>query len=443
MFEQLQDRFSTLLRTVRGLGKITEKNVATTGREIRRILLEADVNYRVARDFVDAVVKRAEGSLVLKSVAPGQQFVKIIHEELTRLLGEVLEPIRFADSPPTIVLMAGLHGSGKTTTAAKLAYHFKNEVKKPYLVAGDVYRPAAVEQLRILGEQINVPVWWEDYRDPVKICLNGIENGRSEGCDVIILDTAGRLHVDSEMMGEIVEIAQLTKPHEILFVADGMTGQDAVNSSETFSAALDITGTILTKMDGDARGGAAVSIRAITGKPIKFIGTHEKLDGLQRFYPERMASRILGMGDVLTLVEKAEKVVDSQKAEEMAEKLRKQQFTLEDLQLQLRQMREIGSLEELAGMLPGVGKMATTMMFDDRQLIWTDAIIDSMTPEERQNPSMIDGSRRRRIALGSGRSVQEVNRLLKEFGQLQKMMKGLTKARMNKKIMGQFFGALR
>lgn len=443
MFEQLQDRFSTLLRTVRGLGKITERNVATTGREIRRILLEADVNYRVARDFVDAVVKRAEGSLVLKSVAPGQQFVKIIHEELTRLLGEVLEPIRFADSPPTIVLMAGLHGSGKTTTAAKLAYHFKNEVKKPYLVAGDVYRPAAVEQLRILGEQINVPVWWEDYRDPVKICLNGIENGRSEGCDVIILDTAGRLHVDSEMMGEIVEIAQLTKPHEILFVADGMTGQDAVNSSETFSAALDITGTILTKMDGDARGGAAVSIRAITGKPIKFIGTHEKLDGLQRFYPERMASRILGMGDVLTLVEKAEKVVDSQKAEEMAEKLRKQQFTLEDLQLQLRQMREIGSLEELAGMLPGVGKMATTMMFDDRQLIWTDAIIDSMTPEERQNPSMIDGSRRRRIALGSGRSVQEVNRLLKEFGQLQKMMKGLTKARMNKKIMGQFFGALR
>ena len=441
MFEQLQEKFGLILRNVRGLGKITEKNISEISRQIRRALLEADVNLQVAKDFVASIEKKAQGSSVLKSVTPGQQFAKIIHDELTSLLGREQAPLTFAKKPPTVILLAGLQGSGKTTTASKLAYLLKKDGKKPYLVAADVYRPAAVEQLQILGKQIDVPVWTEE-RDPVDICVNGIDDAKRQKHDVVILDTAGRLHVDSEMMEEIVDIAEESKPTEILFVADGMTGQDAVNSANAFSDALEITGTVLTKLDGDARGGAAVSIAAITGKPIKFVGVSEKMDGLESFHPDRMAGRILGMGDVISLVEKAQDVVDRDEAEKNAEKLQKMQFTLEDFQEQLKQMQNMGSMEQIMGMIPGMGKMTKNMVLDERQLLWTDAIINSMTKEERQNPMIINGSRRKRIARGSGRSIQEVNTLLKQFGQMQKMMKNLSRSKVNRKMMGQLNGLM-
>ena len=441
MFEQLQEKFGLILRSLRGRGKITEKNISETSRQIRRALLEADVNLNVAKDFVARIEKKAQGSTVLKSVTPGQQFAKIMHDELTSLLGKEQAPLIFAKKPPTVILLAGLQGSGKTTTAVKLANLLKKDGKKPFLVAADVYRPAAVEQLQILGKQIDVPVWTEE-RDPVDICVNGIDDAKRQKHDVVILDTAGRLHVDSEMMEEIMDIAEATTPTEILFVADGMTGQDAVNSAMAFSDALEITGTVLTKLDGDARGGAAVSISAITGKPIKFVGVSEKMDGLDPFYPDRMAGRILGMGDVISFVEKAQDVVDQDEAEKTAEKLKKMQFTLEDFQEQLRQMQNMGSMEQLMGMIPGMGKMTKNLVLDERQLVWTDAIINSMTKEERHNPSILDGSRRKRIARGSGRSIQEVNTLLKQFGQMQKMMKNLSRSKVNRKMMGQLDGLL-
>ena len=441
MFEQLQEKFGLILRSLRGRGKITEKNISETSRQIRRALLEADVNLNVAKDFVARIEKKAQGSTVLKSVTPGQQFAKIMHDELTSILGKEQAPLAFAKKPPTVILLAGLQGSGKTTTAVKLANLLKKDGKKPFLVAADVYRPAAVEQLQILGKQIDVPVWTEE-RDPVDICVNGIDDAKRQKHDVVILDTAGRLHVDSEMMEEIMDIAEATTPTEILFVADGMTGQDAVNSAMAFSDALEITGTVLTKLDGDARGGAAVSISAITGKPIKFVGVSEKMDGLDPFYPDRMAGRILGMGDVISFVEKAQDVVDQDKAEKTAEKLKKMQFTLEDFQEQLRQMQNMGSMEQLMSMIPGMGKMTKNLVLDERQLVWTDAIINSMTKEERHNPSILDGSRRKRIAQGSGRSIQEVNTLLKQFGQMQKMMKNLSRSKVNRKMMGQLDGIL-
>jgi signal recognition particle subunit SRP54 len=441
MFEQLQEKFGLILRSLRGRGKITEKNISETSRQIRRALLEADVNLNVAKDFVARIEKKAQGSTVLKSVTPGQQFAKIMHDELTSILGKEQAPLAFAKKPPTVILLAGLQGSGKTTTAVKLANLLKKDGKKPFLVAADVYRPAAVEQLQILGKQIDVPVWTEE-RDPVDICVNGIDDAKRQKHDVVILDTAGRLHVDSEMMEEIMDIAEATTPTEILFVADGMTGQDAVNSAMAFSDALEITGTVLTKLDGDARGGAAVSISAITGKPIKFVGVSEKMDGLDPFHPDRMAGRILGMGDVISFVEKAQDVVDQDEAEKTAEKLKKMQFTLEDFQEQLRQMQNMGSMEQLMGMIPGMGKMTKNLVLDERQLVWTDAIINSMTKEERHNPSILDGSRRKRIARGSGRSIQEVNTLLKQFGQMQKMMKNLSRSKVNRKMMGQLDGIL-
>lgn len=441
MFEQLQEKFGLILRSLRGRGKITEKNISETSRQIRRALLEADVNLNVAKDFVARIEKKAQGSTVLKSVTPGQQFAKIMHDELTSILGKEQAPLIFAKKPPTVILLAGLQGSGKTTTAVKLANLLKKDGKKPFLVAADVYRPAAVEQLQILGKQIDVPVWTEE-RDPVDICVNGIDDAKRQKHDVVILDTAGRLHVDSEMMEEIMDIAEATTPTEILFVADGMTGQDAVNSAMAFSDALEITGTVLTKLDGDARGGAAVSISAITGKPIKFVGVSEKMDGLDPFHPDRMAGRILGMGDVISFVEKAQDVVDQDEAEKTAEKLKKMQFTLEDFQEQLRQMQNMGSMEQLMSMIPGMGKMTKNLVLDERQLVWTDAIINSMTKEERHNPSILDGSRRKRIARGSGRSIQEVNTLLKQFGQMQKMMKNLSRSKVNRKMMGQLDGLL-
>tara|TARA_B100000315_G_C14556281_1_gene578304 strand:+ start:122 stop:1438 length:1317 start_codon:yes stop_codon:yes gene_type:complete len=437
MFEQIEKSFGKILRQLKGYGKLTDRNISETSREIRKALLEADVNYKVVKEFVAKVTESAKGKAVLNSVSPGQQFVKIIHEELTILLGEKSAPLTFSDKPPTVILMAGLQGSGKTTTAAKLANLLKKQGKRSLLVAADVYRPAAVDQLVILGKQIDIPVWQMEYDDPIKICVKGIEEAKSEKLDVVILDTAGRLHVDSEMMEEIVQIAENTNPHEILYVADGMTGQDAVNSSDMFNSALGITGTILTKMDGDARGGAALSITTTIGKPIKFVGVGEKLNALEPFHPDRMAGRILGMGDVVSLVEKAEGEFDKEKAEKDLEKIRTNQFTLEDFREQFGQMQKLGSMDEILSLIPGINKKNIVM--DEKQIVWTNAIIDSMTPAERRNPVVINGSRKKRISMGSGRSVQEINSLLKQFEAMKKMMKTLT----NKNpLMKQFKGMI-
>jgi len=440
MFEQITDRFDTIFRRLRGLGKITDSNIQETSREIRRVLLEADVNLQVARDFIAHVQVKAEGTKVLKSIKPGEQFIKIIYEELVHVLGDETAEIDLKGKP-SVLLMAGLQGSGKTTTCAKLANMFTKQNKKVLLAAADVYRPAAIEQLQSLGQQIDVPVYDEGVGDPVAICVNAVAKAKSEKVDVIILDTAGRLHIDGEMMNEIQRISDEVKPNEILFVADSMTGQDAVTSAKAFSEALPLTGTILTKLDGDARGGAAVSIRQVTGMPIKFAGVSEKIDGLEPFNPKQMADRILGFGDVISLVEKAELVTDEIEVAKLEKKMRGNEFNLEDFQQQLMQLKKMGSLQQLVGMMPGMNrKMLKGMDMDDRQLLWTEAIISSMTPEERKKPSLIDGSRRKRIALGSGRSLQEVNQLLKQFVQMKKMMKQFGKMKPGKMPMGNFMG---
>ena len=424
MFDQITERFDTVLRNLRGLGKITDKNIQETAREIRRILLEADVNFQVTRDFVKRVQERSAGTKVLKSVKPGEQFIKIIHDELVTLLGNEPVPLEFAKKGQTVILMAGLQGSGKTTTCVKLANRFKDQGKSALLVAADVYRPAAIKQLQVLADEIAVPVFEMGQDDPVKICSAAVEEAALSNLDCVILDTAGRLHVDGEMMVEIQQIAEAVKPTETLFVADGMTGQDAVHSAQAFNEALEITGTILTKLDGDARGGAAVSISAVTKKPVKFIGISEKTDGLEVFDPQRMADRILGLGDVVTLVEKAQKVVAESETVKIQEKLLENRFTLEDFNTQIKQLHKMGNLNQIMGMIPGVPrKMLQGMDLDDRQLSWTEAMINSMTLQERNNPQLINGRRRRRIAAGSGRSVQEVNQLLKQFTEMQNMMK--------------------
>ena len=424
MFDQITERFDTVLRNLRGLGKITDKNIQETAREIRRILLEADVNFQVTRDFVKRVQERSAGTKVLKSVKPGEQFIKIIHDELVTLLGNEPVPLEFAKKGQTVILMAGLQGSGKTATCVKLANRFKDQGKSALLVAADVYRPAAIKQLQVLADEIAVPVFEMGQDDPVKICSAAVEEAALSKLDCVILDTAGRLHVDGEMMVEIQQIAEAVKPTETLFVADGMTGQDAVHSAQAFNEALEITGTILTKLDGDARGGAAMSITAITKKPVKFIGISEKTDGLEVFDPQRMADRILGLGDVVTLVEKAQKVVAESETVKIQEKLLENRFTLEDFNTQIKQLHKMGNLNQIMGMIPGVPrKMLQGMDLDDRQLSWTEAMINSMTLQERNNSQLINGRRRRRIAAGSGRSVQEVNQLLKQFTEMQKMMK--------------------
>lgn len=424
MFDQITERFDTVLRNLRGLGKITDKNIQETAREIRRILLEADVNFQVTRDFVKRVQERSAGTKVLKSVKPGEQFIKIIHDELVTLLGNEPVPLEFAKKGQTVILMAGLQGSGKTATCVKLANRFKDQGKSALLVAADVYRPAAIKQLQVLADEIAVPVFEMGQDDPVKICSAAVEEAALSKLDCVILDTAGRLHVDGEMMVEIQQIAEAVKPTETLFVADGMTGQDAVHSAQAFNEALEITGTILTKLDGDARGGAAMSITAVTKKPVKFIGISEKTDGLEVFDPQRMADRILGLGDVVTLVEKAQKVVAESETVKIQEKLLENRFTLEDFNTQIKQLHKMGNLNQIMGMIPGVPrKMLQGMDLDDRQLSWTEAMINSMTLQERNNPQLINGRRRRRIAAGSGRSVQEVNQLLKQFTEMQKMMK--------------------
>lgn len=424
MFDQITERFDTVLRNLRGLGKITDKNIQETAREIRRILLEADVNFQVTRDFVKRVQERSAGTKVLKSVKPGEQFIKIIHDELATLLGNEPVPLEFAKKGQTVILMAGLQGSGKTATCVKLANRFKDQGKSALLVAADVYRPAAIKQLQVLADEIAVPVFEMGQDDPVKICSAAVEEAALSKLDCVILDTAGRLHVDGEMMVEIQQIAEAVKPTETLFVADGMTGQDAVHSAQAFNEALEITGTILTKLDGDARGGAAMSITAVTKKPVKFIGISEKTDGLEVFDPQRMADRILGLGDVVTLVEKAQKVVAESETAKIQEKLLENRFTLEDFNTQIKQLHKMGNLNQIMGMIPGVPrKTLQGMDLDDRQLSWTEAMINSMTLQERNNPQLINGRRRRRIAAGSGRSVQEVNQLLKQFTEMQKMMK--------------------
>jgi signal recognition particle subunit SRP54 len=439
MFDQITERFDTLLRNLRGIGKITDKNIQETARQIRRVLLEADVNFQVTRDFVKRVQDRSSGTKVLKSVKPGEQFIKIIHDELVTLLGDEPVSLEFAKKGQTVILMAGLQGSGKTATCVKLANRLNDQGKSVLLVAADVYRPAAIKQLQVLAEDIDVPVFEMGQDDPVKICTAAIEEAVLSKIDCVILDTAGRLHVDGEMMVEIQQIAEAVKPTETLFVADGMTGQDAVHSAQAFNEALEITGTILTKLDGDARGGAAISITTVIKKPVKFIGTSEKTDGLEVFDPQRMADRILGLGDVVTLVEKAQKVVAESEAAKMQEKLIENQFTLEDFNTQIKQLQKMGNLNQIMGMIPGIPrKMMKGIDLDGQQLSWTKAMINSMTPQERNNPQVINGQRRRRIAAGSGRSVQEVNQLLKQFTEMQKMMKKFGKMKSRGMRLGSF-----
>ncbi len=435
MFGHITERFESILRNVRGLGKITDKNINDTVREVRRALIDADVNFNVAKSFVNTVHDKAQGTKVLKSVKPGQQFVKIIRDELVNLLGTDSKGLVLKNNP-AVILLAGLQGSGKTTTAGKLAYRLRKSGKSVLMVAADVYRPAAVQQLITVGKQADVTVYEEGIGEPLAICKRGIEEARSLKNDVVILDTAGRLHVDGEMMTEIQQIADMADPDEIIFVADGMTGQDAVNSAQAFHEALPLSGVILTKMDGDSRGGAAVSIREVTGKPIKFIGTSEKLDGLDVFDPKRIADRILGFGDVVSIVEKAQDVFDEDQAKDFQTKLVKNTFDLDDFKMQLQQMKKMGSMSQIIGMMPGMNSKALKQLnMDDRQVGWTEAIINSMTPGERQQPEIINGSRRLRISKGSGRSVQEINALLNQFSQMKKMMKKMGKMK-NMKLPG-------
>ncbi|MBW2647512.1 MAG: signal recognition particle protein [Deltaproteobacteria bacterium] len=430
MFDSLTDKLNLVFKKLKGHGKLSEENIQVGLKEVKMALLEADVHYKVVKDFINAVKDRAIGQEVLASLTPGQQMIKIVNEELTRVMGETFTGLRFPGDKPAVIMLVGLQGSGKTTTAGKLAKLLSKDQRQPYLVPVDIYRPAAIEQLQTLGAQLGVRVFASTPEmDPVEICRNGVTEAVRNGCNTIILDTAGRLHIDQTMMGELIRIREAVKPAEILLVADAMTGQDAITVAKSFNEALNIDGIILTKMDGDARGGAAISMRTITEKPIKFIGVGEKLDALEVFHPDRMASRILGMGDVLTFIEKAQTSIDEKKARLLEKKLRKNQFTLEDFRDQMVQIRKMGSMEQILGMIPGMGKMKQLkgLKVDDRELVKTEAIINSMTPKERQYYTIINGSRRKRIARGSGTSVQNVNRLLKNYTQALKMIKKLNK----------------
>jgi signal recognition particle subunit SRP54 len=428
MFEALTQRLEGIFDRLRGAGRLTEENIQEALREVRIALLEADVNFKVVRGFVERVRERAIGEDVLRSLTPGQQVVKVVHGELVTLLGDTVHRLAMAPRPPTVVMLIGLQGSGKTTTVAKLGRHFQREGFRPLLVAADVYRPAAIDQLRVLGSELGLPVHGAEGRSPVQIAREALDVAAADGLNPMILDTAGRLHIDAAMVEELKVLRRDVKPHHVLLVVDAMTGQDAVTMAERFNGEVGYDGVILTKLDGDARGGAALSIRAVTGKPIVFTGVGERTDALEPFHPDRMASRILGMGDVLTLVERAQAGVDAAKAEELAQKLREDSFTLEDFRDQLRQVRNMGPLDQILDMVPffkGAKPQAGELDAESRQLRRFEAIIDSMTPEERQKPAVINGDRRQRIARGSGTSVQDVNRLLKQHAQLRKMMKGL------------------
>ncbi len=437
-FEGLSERLEAAFKRLKSKGSLTEADVKDAMREVRLALLEADVNYKVARDFTKTVTERAIGAKVMESLTPSQMVIKIVNEELTNLMGGTKARLNTANHPPTIVMMCGLQGSGKTTHSAKLALMLKNQGHRPLLVACDVYRPAAIKQLQVVGEKAGVPVYEMGQINPVEIAKNAVSLAKDHGYDYVFLDTAGRLHVDEELMNELKNIKSEVHPHEILLVVDSMTGQDAVNVATSFNDALGIDGLILTKLDGDTRGGAALSARAVTGKPIKFVGTGEKLGDLDVFHPDRMASRILGMGDMLSLIEKAEQELDEKKARELEQKLRKNKFDLNDLLDQLQQMRKMGSVKDLLKMIPGIGRKIDDVEVDERQFDRMQAIILSMTPAERTKPDIINPSRKRRIAAGSGMQVEDVNRLLAQYRQMQKMFKqfnGKSSKKMRRKMM--------
>ena len=431
MFDNLSERLERSFKILKGEGKITEINVAETLKDVRRALLDADVNYKVAKSFTDTVKEKALGQNVLTAVKPSQLMVKIVHDELTKLMGGDTAEIELKGRP-AVILMSGLQGSGKTTFSGKLARMLKTKKnRKPLLVACDVYRPAAIEQLKVLGQQIEVPVYCElDSKDPVQIALNAIQEAKAKGYDLVIVDTAGRLAVDEQMMNEIEAIKNAINPDETLFVVDSMTGQDAVNTAREFNERLDFNGVVLTKLDGDTRGGAALSIRTVVNKPIKFVGTGEKLDAIDQFHPARMADRILGMGDIVSLVERAQEQYDEEEAKRLQKKIQKNQFDFNDFLTQIHQIKKMGNLKELASMIPGVGKAIKDIDIDDNAFKSIEAIIYSMTPEERTHPEILNGTRRTRIAKGSGTSIQEVNRLLKQFDQTRKMMKMVTGSKM-------------
>mgnify|MGYP000506274262 FL=1 len=440
IFENLADRLQETFKKLRGHGKLTADDVNATMREIRIALLEADVNFKVVKDFIKKIKERAVGQEVLESLTPAQAVIKIVNEELTALMGQTQSHINISPKAPTIIMMVGLQGAGKTTSAGKLGLMFKKQGKHPLMVAADIYRPAAIKQLQVLGSQIDIPVFAkEDCKDAVRIANEAIDYAKSHANDIVIIDTAGRLHIDENLMQELKSIKEDVKPHEILLVVDAMTGQDAVNVAESFNNDLGLDGVILTKMDGDARGGAALSVKAVTGCPIKFVGAGEKLEALEPFYPDRMASRILGMGDVLTLIEKAQTAFDAEEAKKMEKAFRKNEFTLDDFLSQLNQVRKLGSFENILGMIPGMGGLKKKLGdvdidMNSKEIKHIEAIIRAMTPEEKRNTKIINGSRRKRIAMGSGTKVQEVNKLLKQFEEMKKMMKKMSNMKqLNKK----------
>jgi signal recognition particle subunit SRP54 len=427
MFENLSDRLNKVFKDLRGHGRLTEENIDEAMREVRMALLEADVNFKVVKEFIASVTEKAIGREVLQSLSPGQQVVKVVHEELIELLGGQTEPLDLKGRQPVVIMLVGLQGSGKTTTAGKVARFLKSKGSRPYLVPADVYRPAAIQQLQILGQQVEVPVHPSAaQQDPVDICREAIAAAIRQGRDTVLIDTAGRLHVDETLMAELGRIKEAVQPAEILFVADAMTGQDAVSVADKFNEDLAITGVVLTKMEGDARGGAALSIKKVTSRPIKFVGVGEGLDALEVFHPDRLASRILGMGDVLTLIEKAEAVVDQKQAENLARKIKKNAFTLEDFLDQVQQIKKMGSLEQIMGMIPGLNRfkqMQNIPQPDEKELVRVEAIINSMTLEERRNHQILNSGRRQRIARGSGTEVQDVNKVVKSYTEMLKMMK--------------------
>ena len=433
MFDNLTDKLDLVFKKLKGHGKLTEKNIEEGLKEVRIALLEADVHYKVVKKLIADIKERALGQEVMASLTPGQQVVKIVNDELTEIMGARHEDLNLSGSKPASIMLVGLQGSGKTTTAGKLAVVLRKKGKKPYLVPADVYRPAAIDQLKKLGEQLSVPVYPSTVEmDPVQICRNARIAAQQEGCDILLIDTAGRLHIDEKLMAELSNIKDAVKPSDILLIADAMTGQDAVNIAKSFDNALDLGGIILTKMDGDARGGAAISIKSITNKPIKFIGVGEKLSELEPFHPDRMSSKILGMGDVLTIIEKAQSMVDEKKAVELEKKLRKNEFTLDDFRDQMVQIRKMGSLKDLLSMIPGFSKnkQFKNLEVDEKEFIRIEAIINSMTSQERRQHTIIKGSRRKRIAQGSGTSIQDINKLLKNYTQIMKMMKKVNKGGM-------------
>ena len=442
VFEGLAERLQNTFKKLRGHGKLTESDVNDAMREVRMALLEADVNFKVVKDFVKRIKERAVGQEVMNSLTPAQHVIKIVNEELTELMGGTQSRIMISPKPPTVIMLVGLQGAGKTTTAGKLARMLKKQGKNPLLVAGDIYRPAAIKQLQVLGEQLSIPVFAKGQDvSPVQIAEEAIAHAKSYANDVVIIDTAGRLHINEQLMDELKSIKRTVQPHEVLLVVDAMTGQDAVNVAEAFNNDLGVDGTILTKLDGDARGGAALSIKAVTGCPIKFAGMGEKLDALEPFHPDRMASRILGMGDVLSLIEKAQSTFDMEQAEELERKMRKEDFTLDDFLVQMQQVRKLGSFEQILGMIPGMGgikKKLGDIDFDGKEIRQIEAIIRSMTPKERRDISIINGSRRKRIAVGSGTRVQDVNKLLKQFAEARKMMKKMRSMKNSKRGLGGF-----